>query len=209
MKNILTILAELGVDVPSEKEGDLKKAMNENYRTIADYNNQKEKLDNAVRASNDKDATIDDLNTKLKDADASEATIQAMQKTIDDYKTADENRKAQEAAEAKQRAFDPKFTEALGDRKFSNTFTEEAVKAKAFEISAANPAMSVSQIIDDLTKDTEGVFSNPNRPNPNQLPKPNGGGSGKLDIRTREDVQKLSAQQINENWEQVSKILKQ
>ena len=37
MKNILTILKELGIDVPKDKESDLDKAVQENYKTVADY----------------------------------------------------------------------------------------------------------------------------------------------------------------------------
>lgn len=45
MKNILTILKELGIEVPKDKEESLNNAVVENYKTIADYDKQKEKLD--------------------------------------------------------------------------------------------------------------------------------------------------------------------
>lgn len=54
MKNIEAILAELGIDVPEDKKEGLNKAVNENYKTINDWQNQKDKVDN--------------LNSQLKDA---------------------------------------------------------------------------------------------------------------------------------------------
>lgn len=74
MKNILTILKELGIEVPSEKEASLTSAVNENYKTVADYNKQKDKLDEAQEKIKANDTAIKDLQTKLdefKDADVS------------------------------------------------------------------------------------------------------------------------------------------
>ena len=44
MKNILTILKELGIEVPADKEAGLNSAVAENYKPVADYDKQKEKL---------------------------------------------------------------------------------------------------------------------------------------------------------------------
>ena len=40
MKNYQYILQELGIVVPDDKKEALKRAMNQNYRTINDYNKQ-------------------------------------------------------------------------------------------------------------------------------------------------------------------------
>lgn len=37
MKNILTILQELGIEVPKDKEEGLNSAVAENYKPVADY----------------------------------------------------------------------------------------------------------------------------------------------------------------------------
>lgn len=44
MKNIHEILAELGVTVPDDKKTALDKALLENYKTVADYGKQSDKL---------------------------------------------------------------------------------------------------------------------------------------------------------------------
>ena len=74
MKNILTILKELGIEVPKDKEADLDKAVVENYKTVADYDKQKEKLDAANETIKANDIAMKDLPEKLdgfKDVDVS------------------------------------------------------------------------------------------------------------------------------------------
>lgn len=74
MKNILTILKELGIEVPKDKEDGLNTAVVENYKTVADYDKQKEKLDIANETIKANDTAMKDLQTKLdefKDVDVS------------------------------------------------------------------------------------------------------------------------------------------
>ena len=74
MKNILTILQELGIEIPKDKEEGLNSAVAENYKPVADYNKQKEKLDAANETIKANDTAMKDLQTKLdgfKDVDVS------------------------------------------------------------------------------------------------------------------------------------------
>ena len=74
MKNILTILKELGIEVPKDKEDGLNTAVVEIYKTVADYDKQKEKLDIANETIKANDTAMKDLQTKLdefKDVDVS------------------------------------------------------------------------------------------------------------------------------------------
>lgn len=82
MKNIETILADFGLSVPEEKKVDFLKAVNENYKTINDWQNQKNKVDELTTQLNtakdelkkfdgvdaaDLKNQISQLNTKLAD----------------------------------------------------------------------------------------------------------------------------------------------
>lgn len=53
MKNIEAILAELGITVPEDKVADLNKAVNENYRTVNDWQNQRDKVVDLTSQLND------------------------------------------------------------------------------------------------------------------------------------------------------------
>lgn len=47
MKNIHELLKELGLEIPADKKADFDKAVGENYKTIAEFDRQKTKLDSA------------------------------------------------------------------------------------------------------------------------------------------------------------------
>lgn len=47
MKNILTILKEIGIEVPKDKEKSFNDVVMENDKTVADCDKQKEKLNAA------------------------------------------------------------------------------------------------------------------------------------------------------------------
>ena len=51
MKNITEILASLGIQIPEDKKADFDKEFAENYKTIADYQKQTDKLQHAHFAS--------------------------------------------------------------------------------------------------------------------------------------------------------------
>lgn len=55
MKNIEAILKDFGIEIPEDKKTDFLKAVGENYKTINDWQNQKDK--------------VDDLTTRLKTAE--------------------------------------------------------------------------------------------------------------------------------------------
>lgn len=46
MKNIEAILKDFGIEIPEDKKESFVKAVNENYKTINDWQNQKDKADN-------------------------------------------------------------------------------------------------------------------------------------------------------------------
>lgn len=48
MKNIHELLREAGLEVPADKKADFDRAVGENYKTIAEFDRTKEKLDNVT-----------------------------------------------------------------------------------------------------------------------------------------------------------------
>ena len=47
MKNIHELLRELGLEIPADKKADFEKALGENYKTVAEFDRQKARLDSA------------------------------------------------------------------------------------------------------------------------------------------------------------------
>ena len=66
MKNIETILKEAGLEVTAEQLAAIDKEVKENYKTITDYDKQKDKL----TAAEDKVKTLTESLDKFKDVDA-------------------------------------------------------------------------------------------------------------------------------------------
>ena len=65
MKNIFDIMKEFGIEVPEDHKKDFEKAVLENYKTIADYDAQTEKLNKANDTIKASDTAMKDLQTKL------------------------------------------------------------------------------------------------------------------------------------------------
>ena len=86
MQNYEQILQELGIAVPEDKKSDLKKKMDENYRTKSDY-------DKVVQKRDEYKTSLDDVQTKLdgfKDVDVDDlkAQIATLTTQLNDEKTA-------------------------------------------------------------------------------------------------------------------------
>lgn len=75
MKNIFEIMKEYGIDMPEDKKKDFEKSVLENYKTVADYNNQVENLSKANDTIKSNDTAMKELQDKLdafKDVDVTE-----------------------------------------------------------------------------------------------------------------------------------------
>ena len=66
MKNIHTILSELGITIPEDKKAELDKAVAENYKTSAEFEKKVNRL-------------TEDFNTEKKRADTAEETLKAFE----------------------------------------------------------------------------------------------------------------------------------
>lgn len=118
MKNILTILKELGIEVPKDKEDGINTAVAENYKTVADYDKQKEKLDTANETIKANDTAMKDLQAKLdgfKDVDVS-----GLNQRIKDLETEKANIQKDYDAKIADRDFDDLVKESIATVKGKN-----------------------------------------------------------------------------------------
>ena len=165
MKNILTILKELGIEVPKEKESDLDKAVAENYKTVSDYDNQKEKLDAANDTIKANDTAIKDLQAKLdgfKDVDVS-----GLKQRITDLETEKENIKKDYDAKIADRDFDDLVKESIAAVKGKNVKAITALLDVDALKASKNQKEDIASALKDLTEaeDSKMLFGDP-EPNP-------------------------------------------
>ncbi len=80
----------------------------------------------------------------------------------------DELLKEKEEAEnqKKEQKLDEEITSALGKKKFVNDYTKNSIisEVKTAMSDEKNAGKSVADLIGEITKDKEGIFTNPNRP---------------------------------------------
>lgn len=165
MKNILTILKELGIEVPKDKEESLNTAVAENYKTVADYDKQKEKLDAANETIKANDTAMKDLQTKLdefKDVDVS-----GLNQRIKDLETEKENIQKDYDAKIADRDFDDLVKESIAAVKGKNAKAITALLDVDTLKTSKNQKEDISAALKALTEkeDSKMLFGEPD-PNP-------------------------------------------
>lgn len=110
MKNIFELMKEYGLELPEDKKKDFEKALLENYKTVKDYDTQKEKLDAAEAKVTTHEATIDGLKEDLKKFDGVDVT--GLQQRITDL-------------EADLKNKDTEYQQKIVDRDFDDLVAEQ------------------------------------------------------------------------------------
>lgn len=157
MQNYEQILREIGIEIPDDKKADLKKKMDENYRTKTDY-------DKVVQKRDEYKTSLDDVQTKLdgfKDVDVDDLKSQ-----ISTLTTELANEKTARAADARKVEVEKTVNEFLsstdenGEKlyEFLNEITEnhyrEALTAELDKDSAKGK--SIGDIFKGMITDKDG-----------------------------------------------------
>lgn len=165
MKNILTILKELGIEVPKEKESDLDKAVAENYKTVSDYDNQKEKLDAANKTINANDIAMNELKKQLEEF--KDVDVTALNKRISDLESEKANIQKDYDAKIADRDFDDLVKESIAAVKGKNVKAITALLDVDALKASKNQKEDIASALKDLTEaeDSKMLFGDP-EPNP-------------------------------------------
>lgn len=157
MKNIYTILEEIGLTVPEDKKQSFDTAVRENYKTVSDY-------EKAVNARDNFKSQLETANNTISELEKNKGDVAALQAEIDGYKQEKANREAAEHEAQKDAALMSRFDKLNGEQKYTNEFTKNGVFAefKAALENSENAGKSDADIFAALTKDREGIFANPN-----------------------------------------------
>lgn len=160
MKNIIDICKDFGVEIPAEKHADFLKAVNGEYKTIAEHGK-----------------VLDKLAAATKRAETAEEALNGFD-GIDPAKINDQlaeaNRKVKEAQEAAQKQLDERdFNDALKAELDGLKFTSAAArKAVEADIRAAGlklkdgKILGLSDLINQIKKDDASAFTDDTTPPP-------------------------------------------
>lgn len=127
MKNIITILSEMGIEIPEDKQNDLTKAVAENYKTQAEIEKKYGKLES-------------ERDTWKERAEKAEETLTNL---------GDEPEKLKEAlATAQQELKDAqaKYTADLADREFDSLIKDAIAEAKGKNVKAIKALLNVDEL---------------------------------------------------------------
>lgn len=117
MKNIHTILAELGVAIPEDKKADLDKAVAENYKTSAEHEKKVNRL-------------TDDLSAMTKRAETAESALKG-------FDGLDPEKVKEQIADANRQI---KAAQDEANRQIAERDTRDAISALLAEVEFTSPA---------------------------------------------------------------------
>lgn len=124
MKNIETIISELGITLTDEQKSSINKAVAENYKTVADYDKQKDKLTNAE----DKVNTLTESLDKFKNVD-----VDKLNQTVSDLQ-----------AQIKKK--DDDYASQIADRDFSEIVKDSIAKANGKNAKAIKALLDIDTL---------------------------------------------------------------
>ena len=131
MKNIFDLLKEYGVELPEDKKKDFEKAMLENYKTIKDYDAQKEKLTAAEQKNATSETTINELKEDLKKFDGKD--VGALEQKITDLQTELSNK-------------DQDYANKIADRDFNDLISGSILAAKGRNVKAISALLDLDKL---------------------------------------------------------------
>lgn len=180
MKNIHTILSDLGITVPEDKIADLNKEVATNYKTVAEYDKQAGKLTAMTERAETAENTLKGFEGK---------DFDAITKERDEWKQkhADLEKKHQEEADARE--FNDLLTAAIGEAKGKNAKSIIANLDVDALKSSKNRDKDIKAAIAKVKEDCDYLFDADDGGAPPAKftgeRKGNGGSGGKL---TREEI---------------------
>lgn len=109
-------------------------------------------------------AQIDELKAQIEKAPKTDE-IESLKTTIAEMEAKEKERLEKESALKREEALTKNIQEALGDKKFVNDFTKNAIigEIKNAYNDYANEGKSIKDLFEEITKDKSGIFANPNQ----------------------------------------------
>lgn len=121
MKDIFTILSGLEIAIPEDKKEDLRKAVSDNYKTVAEYQKKVDALEKAEAEAN----TAKEAIAKFEGIDP-----EKLKEEVETYKKAAKDIEDKYKAEADARAFGEAAEELLKGYTFSSNAAKSHVMAR-------------------------------------------------------------------------------
>lgn len=184
MKNIHTILSEIGITIPDDKKAEFDKAHAENYKTSAEFEKKVTRLNEDLAAEKKR---ADDAVETLKGFEGKD--FDAITKDRDEWKRKHDEAIANHKKEQEDREFNEILSAAISESKGKNEKAIMALLDMEKLRSSRNQEKDIKSALDALRTDSGYLFDdNGGAPQIVASGNPNPA-SGKV---TREDIMKIS-----------------
>ena len=155
MQKLIETLKQFGIEVPTEKHAEVKKALSEHYKNVAEHTKAIGKLETERDSWKERAETAEETLKKFDGKD-----VDAMQREIDDWKKkaedAEKNFNAKEAEREKQDL----LKEAFADIEFTSNAAKNAIMAQISEnVSVKNGKLiGFNDLLEDAKKNDASAF---------------------------------------------------
>lgn len=108
---------------------------------------------------------VKNYETKIEELSSKAETNTKVQEELDNLKKSIAENEAKAKAKAEDEILTKNITSAFGDKKFVNEYTKNAIvnDIKTALKDSNNAGKSAKDLFEELTKDKEGIFDNPNK----------------------------------------------
>lgn len=153
---------EIGENKIKLSKEEIKAIMKEHGKSIT---TETQKIEDKYKKDIDEyKTTIDGLKEQISKAPKSDE-IENLNKKIADYEQKEADRIAREKAEKEEQILTNNILSVFGDKKFTSEYAKNGLlnDIKSELSKEENKGLGIQQIFDNLTKDREGIFENPNK----------------------------------------------
>lgn len=184
MKNIHTILSEIGMTIPEDKKADFDKAVAENYKTAAEFEKKVNRLTDDLAAEKKR---ADDAVETLKGFDGKD--FDAITRERDEWKTKHDNAVAAHKKEQEEREFNSVLEAAITDAKGKNAKAIMALLDMDKLRSSKNQEKDIKVALEAMRTESGYLFDDNGGAPAFTDPKGNGGIGG--GAKTVKDIMKI------------------
>lgn len=153
MQNYEQILAELEIEIPEDKKEPLRKAWNQNYKTIADYNKQVEKAKRIKSEVEEAKRTLEQKQAELKEAVSLKEQAETLKQQLKEVQDARTKLINEQTNKENLRKF-------FSGKKFINSITENEVNRQMLEALEEDNTRSIEEVYEEVVppEKRKGVF---------------------------------------------------
>lgn len=149
MKNIIEICKDFGIEIPAEKHADFLKAVNGEYKTVADYNKQVDKTAAAEKRAETAEETLKGFEGK---------DFDAIIKERDEWKRKHDENEAAYKKEQEEREFNELLASSITDAKGKNAKAITALLDVEKLRNSRNQQADIKAALDSLRAESGYLF---------------------------------------------------